>query len=426
MRPPCYLSPPDVASSSSAGPASSAQAAPAPSAGPRTLGGGSAEPLPEGWGSRAATGSSARSRGGGFSAGGGRGGIATLGDLNRQEAEDEGDDERGPANLFTGGERSGLSVQNPDFRRDEGGHSDAVREILRQAAQGARRGQEEDDGSAQAGAAAPSSFGGRGRTIGGPDEEAPATLASGSTPARSTRSGGVPGGFGPTDDDDEEDEEEEPIAIRHLTFWQDGFSIERGPLHRYDDPATQPLLDAIRSERAPLALFDLKFGQRVEIRVAHRMQEKYSPQLADASIEREPPKPFGGQGNRLGSPAPALAGASSASGSGTAPSSSSTTAPSSGAGAGAGGVTPANFQIDDSQPTTQVQIRLADGSRLVGRFNHTHTIADLRTYINASQPGMSARSYVLQASFPPKPLTEEGKTIKEAGLVSSVVIQKWT
>lgn len=31
-----------------------------------------------------------------------------------------------------------------------------------------------------------------------------------------------------------------------------------------------------------------------------------------------------------------------------------------------------SISIDDSQPTTNIQIRLADGGRLVQKFNHSH------------------------------------------------------
>lgn len=34
-------------------------------------------------------------------------------------------------------------------------------------------------------------------------------------------------------------------------------------------------------------------------------------------------------------------------------------------------------------PTTSLQIRLADGSRLIGTFNQSHTIGDVRRYIIA-------------------------------------------
>ena len=36
---------------------------------------------------------------------------------------------------------------------------------------------------------------------------------------------------------------------------------------------------------------------------------------------------------------------------------------------------------DTSLPTTTVQVRLVDGSRLAATFNHTHTVGDLRQYI---------------------------------------------
>lgn len=40
-----------------------------------------------------------------------------------------------------------------------------------------------------------------------------------------------------------------------------------------------------------------------------------------------------------------------------------------------------SVSLDSSQPVTTVQIRLADGSRLLGQFNHSHTIADVRRFI---------------------------------------------
>lgn len=37
--------------------------------------------------------------------------------------------------------------------------------------------------------------------------------------------------------------------------------------------------------------------------------------------------------------------------------------------------------IDASQPSTTIQVRLSDGSTIVARLNHSHTVADLRRYI---------------------------------------------
>lgn len=35
--------------------------------------------------------------------------------------------------------------------------------------------------------------------------------------------------------------------MRHITFWRDGFSVEDGPLMRYDEPANAQLLDEINT-----------------------------------------------------------------------------------------------------------------------------------------------------------------------------------
>ena len=41
------------------------------------------------------------------------------------------------------------------------------------------------------------------------------------------------------------------------------------------------------------------------------------------------------------------------------------------------------FEVDRNEPTTQLQIRLRDGEKLLATFNHTHTVGDIRRYINA-------------------------------------------
>ena len=39
----------------------------------------------------------------------------------------------------------------------------------------------------------------------------------------------------------------EQTAIRYITFWKDGFSVESGSLMPYDDPANQQILSEINS-----------------------------------------------------------------------------------------------------------------------------------------------------------------------------------
>lgn len=81
--------------------------------------------------------------------------------------------------------------------------------------------------------------------------------------------------------------------------------------------------------------------------------------------------------------------------------------------------------VDEMLPSTSIQLRLADGTRMIAHFNFHHTINDIRSFIDASRPG-SARNYHLQLmGFPPKLLSDLDQTIEQAGLANSVVIQKF-
>ena len=172
-------------------------------------------------------------------------------------------------------------------------------------------------------------------------------------------------------------------VTRVLNFWQDGFSVDDGPLMRYEDPANKELLEALNEGRAPLSLLGIKFGQRVDLQLAKRMNEKWRPPPP------APTKPFTGSGNRLGAPTSELSSSAS-----TPPVAASTSTPSFNL------ATPA-FEIDSSQPVTTITIRLGSGERyaslakwlihllmricrrLTAKFNESHTVGDIVRYINA-------------------------------------------
>lgn len=81
--------------------------------------------------------------------------------------------------------------------------------------------------------------------------------------------------------------------------------------------------------------------------------------------------------------------------------------------------------VDENLPTTSVQLRLADGTRMIAQFNYHHTISDIHTFVETSRPG-SPSNYQLQVmGFPPKILNDPTQTIEQAGLANSVVIQKF-
>ena len=111
-------------------------------------------------------------------------------------------------------------------------------------------------------------------------------------------------------------------------------------------------------------------NQHVELRVAKRITEDYVPPKGL--------RVFAGSGHRLGAVAPDFTSnmeTSSTSMPGTRSTVQSFTIDRD--------HTSTRFEVDQSLPTTSVQIRLADGTRMVCRMNLTHTVLDIRNFINA-------------------------------------------
>ncbi|KNE70457.1 hypothetical protein AMAG_14585 [Allomyces macrogynus ATCC 38327] len=329
--------------------------------------------------------------------------VATLGSM----ASSANKDDQGNT-YFAGGERSGVAIQGPGDKKPETS-SDLVRDILQLAQNRGPRpprdddddddddAMDEDSDSEDEGAARkPTYFSGAGHRLG--SEETPSEVVMPLTAAQDHPT--MPKKLGK--------------VKRTLTFWRNGFSIEDGPLHPYDDPHSKLILEALKSGRAPLHVLNVQPGQPVDLQVAHKSDEDFKP---------PPAKPFSGQGNRLGSVIPGDFASSSSSSAlppttATAASSSRSAPPPT-----ATGPLTAEFEVDPTQPTTSVQVRLADGTRLVGKFNHAHTVGDLRQFVRRARP--QQRAFSLNTTFPMKELTEDTATLAEAGLLNAVVVQKY-
>lgn len=89
----------------------------------------------------------------------------------------------------------------------------------------------EEAPSASSGAGRSNWFSGGGHTLG--SDEVPSQVI----PDPAAAAAGAAGAGG----------EEQETAIRNLTFWREGFSIDDGELMRYDVPENQRILDAINS-----------------------------------------------------------------------------------------------------------------------------------------------------------------------------------
>lgn len=118
----------------------------------------------------------------------------------------------------------------------------------------------------------------------------------------------------------------------------------------------------------------------MELRVAKRTNEDYVPTPVTASA-----RVFAGQGQRLGAPVPSAVASNPAASNmpGAFPSGTGAQPPQEDNLRQNRGSVTTMFEVDHSQPTTTVQLRLADGSRVVWRANLTHTIGDLRGFVNA-------------------------------------------
>ncbi|KAJ1989646.1 protein phosphatase regulator [Coemansia spiralis] len=331
--------------------------------------------------------------------------IATLSSLSTSDDAGAAGD---PQEWYTGGEHSGMAVlpQGQGNAGDGARRGSLVDRILRRATEASDAGPSTQDEPAKK----RKPFAGRGRRLGGDngDNEAHQEAYS--------------------DDDDDDDDDYAPssedehehddggafgddgeIAIRDMTFWRNGFSIGDGPLHNIEDPVNRQNLEAILQGRAPLEVLNVRPGQRVEMRVTDRRGEDYVPPAAP------PVKPFSGTGHRLG-------GITSSSSSGGVASSSSQQGQQQEqeAQTGPGGK---QISLDPSQPTVQVQIRLADGTRLVAKVNPSHTIGDLRDYVISQRPATAARPFSFKVIMPPKVLSDDTATVEQTGIANSAITQ---
>lgn len=300
--------------------------------------------------------------------------FATLGSLERERD----DDEKG---YYAGGERSGQMIQDPRNRnenRDPGtSHNDddaagdpstgLVNAILNRARTRAPRPDAERE------------------HFEGPQRFAGAGYRLGETEGRVDR----PTIIGRRN------------VTRVLTFYANGFRIDDGPLRRLDDPANEAFLEDVNRGVVPREMEEPDVGD-VSITLIDKKTEEYVE-------DSRPIVPFSGGGQRLdGSAAPSLHNHNSSQ-----PPASQQPVDSAAA--------ESVLNVDESRPTTRVQIRLSDGTRLVARMNVDNTVGQLRQFVRASRPAIN--EFTLATTFPKTVLNDDSKTIKDAGLMGAVVVQ---
>jgi len=174
-----------------------------------------------------------------------------------------------------------------------------------------------------------------------------------------------------------------------LTFWKNGFQVDDGPLRAYDDPANRQFLTDINNGIVPR---ELNIQSDIDVSLVDRKGDDYVPPKSKIPT-------FTGSGRTLNSSTP------------------TTTPPV---------ITPAapisrNLVVEAGQPQTTIQIRLADGTKLVAKFNLTHTIQDIINFVAAAK---RSGPFQLMTVYPQKTLDKPNQTIAEAQLQNAAVVQK--
>ena len=136
----------------------------------------------------------------------------------------------------------------------------------------------------------------------------------------------------------------------------------------------------------------VKYKRDIGIAIADKRKEKYR--------EPTPPKyiSFSGEGQSLGGTSATVGGAVDTS------------------------ATDGKPAVDPAKPKTTIQFRFHNGTRATCDFNEDHTVGDLHGYVMSVAPVDG--EYQLISGFPPKPLMDAGKTLKEAGLLKAAITQK--
>ncbi|KAM3932388.1 UBX domain-containing protein 2A [Leptodactylus fuscus] len=187
-------------------------------------------------------------------------------------------------------------------------------------------------------------------------------------------------------------EDEAEVVIK---MWKNGFTINDGQLRDYTDSANRQFMDSMRKGELPPELHKTFAKKELSVNVEDRKSEEYS-------VRKKYVDPFSGQGHRLGSATPKVI----------------TKAEN-----GDENILP-TVELNGQEPLTNLKIWLADGKRIVQRFNTTHRISDIRNFVEGIPCKSERIPFTLATSFPLQDFLDETVTIQEARLQNAVVVQR--
>ncbi|OCT79031.1 UBX domain-containing protein 2A [Xenopus laevis] len=189
-----------------------------------------------------------------------------------------------------------------------------------------------------------------------------------------------------------EDEENKADVI--IKMWKNGFTINDGQLRDYSVAENRQFMDSMRKGELPEELQKTFDKEEIDVNVEDRKNEDYL--LRKPNID-----PFSGVGHRLGSATPKVI---------TKETCNEQSLPS--------------VELNELEPLTNIKIWMADGKRIVQKFNTSHRISDVRDFLERIPFKSMHVPFTLAASFPLSDLLDETITIQEANLQNSVLVQK--
>mmetsp|Transcript_3523 Transcript_3523/g.5485 ORF Transcript_3523/g.5485 Transcript_3523/m.5485 type:complete len:193 (+) Transcript_3523:408-986(+) len=190
-------------------------------------------------------------------------------------------------------------------------------------------------------------------------------------------------------------------------MYRNGFTVDDGPLRDLTSPESRAFLSSLERGQVPQELAmnsggDPRGLMDLDVNLVDNRGEDY----------RAPPPPayvaFSGPATTLGGGNPnsgAAAGATAFI---------FTTE-------GAAGVTIP--EVDDSQPSTLLQVRTSQGKKLRIKLNQSATVLQLAAVI-IRDTGADADRFTLSAGYPPADIMDGSLSLKDAGLLSAAITQK--
>ncbi|KAG3267661.1 UBX domain protein 2A, partial [Ictidomys tridecemlineatus] len=80
--------------------------------------------------------------------------------------------------------------------------------------------------------------------------------------------------------------------------------------------------------------------------------------------------------------------------------------------------------LNNLEPITNIQIWLANGKRIVQKFNTSHRVSHIKDFIEKYQGSQRSSPFSLATALPVLKLLDETLTVEEADLQNAVIIQR--